>query len=295
MAGFVFDFNEQKKAAQNAKTQSSGGGGRKIMDLKAVSNEVLILPQTVKDSAVFFETCVHEVWVNKRPVASCTSPTVFDEKDIIMEAGWNLKRKYENSKSDKLKNAWKNFMPKRNKYVYVLNKADIEAGPLLLKLPKAVYDVLLDELDECTSNEDYKSICDLDKGRWLRIKHNGAEGLNKSYIAKFSKETAQLVENNLTDEDKVAAAIPDLRKLQTPLDHAAVKKTLAALMDQFKALLKREGGEEDEDDVEYETEDDSDDIEIDEPVSKKAQKSGATKKAAKKVIDEDDFDLDEDE
>lgn len=293
--GFVFNYEDQKKAADTAK---SGGGGRKSLDLKKQVTEVLILPTTVKDAAIFFETCVHEVWANKKPIAKCASPTFVGEEDPIMKAGWKIREKFQDSKNDKLKNLWRLFMPKKAHYVYALNKEDIEAGPLLLKLPHAAYEVLLDELSEADSDEAMKSICDLDEGRWLRIKHNGKEGLAKEYLAKFSKDTVKLVENGAVDEDKLAASVPDLRKLQPAQDPAALKKTLAAIQAQVNAVLKREGSDMEEDGDDNFEEDSDEDVDVDEVKSKKT--SGKTppkdtKKTPPKKDDDDDYDLDEDE
>jgi hypothetical protein len=307
--GFVFNVGEQKKAAAAAKEKSKGS--KKSMDLKKELSEVLVLPPTQKDAPIFFETCIHEVWVNKKPIATCASPTFEGEEDPIMKQGWKIREKFQDSKSEKLKNLFKLFMPKNNRYVYVLNKDSIDAGPLLLKLPSAAYDTLMDEINEVETEEDMKAICDLDDGRWLRIKHNGGEGLNKKYVAKFSKNTAQLVEQGLVDADKLAASVPDLRKLQPAVDPAAVKKVLKALMEQANKIIEREGGsmddEEEEDDVILEDNDSEDDVELDE-VETKSTKKPAPKTPAKtppkgktppkkpaKDEEEDEFDLDEEE
>lgn len=292
---FVFNFEDQKKAAAAAK--SGGGGGRKSLDLKKQVTEVLILPPTIKDAPIFFETCIHEVWANKKPIAKCASPTFVGEEDPIMKAGWKLREKFQDSKNDKLKNLWRLFMPKKAHYVYALNKEDIEAGPLLLKLPHAAYEILLDELSDAESEEDVKAICDPDDGRWLRIKHNGKEGLAKEYLAKFSKDTVKLVENGAVDADKLAASVPDLRKLQPPQDPASLKKTLAAIQAQVNSVLKREAADiEDDGDDNFE-EDSDEDVDVDEVADKKKSKTPppSNKKTPPKKDDDDDYDLDEDE
>ena len=292
---FVFNFEDQKKAAAAAK--SGGGGGRKSLDLKKQVTEVLILPPTIKDAPIFFETCIHEVWANKKPIAKCASPTFVGEEDPIMKAGWKLREKFQDSKNDKLKNLWRLFMPKKAHYVYALNKEDIEAGPLLLKLPHAAYEILLDELSDAESEEDVKAICDPDDGRWLRIKHNGKEGLAKEYLAKFSKDTVKLVENGAVDADKLAASVPDLRKLQPHQDPASLKKTLAAIQAQVNSVLKREAADiEDDGDDNFE-EDSDEDVDVDEVADKKKSKTPppSNKKTPPKKDDDDDYDLDEDE
>lgn len=305
---FQFNLGDQKKAAAAAKEKSKGS--RKTLDLKAELTEVLILPPTVKDAPLFFETCIHEVWVNKKPIATCASPTFVGEKDPIMDYGWKIREKFGNSKNDKLKNLFKLFMPKQTRYVYVLNKAGVETGPLLLRMPSAAYDALIDEIGEAETDDDMKAICDLDEGRWLRIKHNGGEGLNKKYVAKFSKNPAQLVEQGLVDSDKLAASVPDLRKLQPEQDPAAIKKVLKTLIEQANKTIEREGGEieddEEEDNIEIEDDNNDDDVELDEVADKKKSKAppakGKTpppkdigKKKAPVKEEDDDFDLDEEE
>jgi hypothetical protein len=296
MAGFVFDFAEQKKAAEAAKNGSSGGGGRKILDLKKEITEVLILPPTIKDAPIFFETNMHEVWANKKPIAKCASPTFVGEDDPIMKAGWKIKDKFADSKNDKLKNLWRLFMPKKAHYVYVLNKEALDSGPLLLKLPHVAYELLLDELKDAESDDDIKAICDLDEGRWLRIKHNGATGLAKEYIAKFSKNPVKLSENGAVDADKLVSNVPDLRKLQPAQDPAAIKRTLSAINQQVAAILTREGTSMDDEDEDSFEVDSDEEIEIEETKSsKKSKATSSTSKKATKVVDEDDYDLDEDE
>src|SRR5690606_26188307 len=108
------------------------------------------------------------------------------------------------------------------------------------------------------------TICDLDEGRPMVIRHNGQKGNLKRYTsAKFLslKEPLNLKEKKKVDEDKLIASCYDLTLLQPAQSDTDLQKLLAYLNKQVDRILEKEGvsgGQDDDDDLELADESSSD-------------------------------------
>jgi len=298
-------FNLSSKATKDAlaKQNAKKGGQYKQFKMKGRKARLLVLPPVGDKESVIFQAQVHEIWGTKNGkrmvVASAASPMAFDEEDAIAVKGWNLKKKYEDHSNKKFKEFWRSFMPKRKQYVNVIDLDDVEAGPQVYLIPGSVAKTILDELDDV--GEDLTSICDLNDGRVLQVKHNGAEGLNREYSSKFLSETASL-DLDSKEVEELVNKVYQLSKLQPAFDQSKfdqVEEVLEKAMNKVGVSFdeSEDNDDDDDDDSVDEDNDDVDDDEIDtddddEPKSKKNSKSTSKKKVEE---EEEVFEEDEDE
>jgi hypothetical protein len=257
MSKFVMKSKATKEAAKKAKEK---GGGFSNFKISKTTHRLLILGP-IEDRPAIFTSVIHELWKNKRPVARVASPSFSGQPDKISKMGWAIRDAYKESSNTKKKEYFRNFLPKENHYVNVLDLDDIDAGPQVYQMSGAVAEVVLDEITDCDG--DLTSICDFDEGRILQVRHNGKTGLQRRYKAKFLADTANLIEDGiLTDEDidDIADKMSDLTKMQPKFDQDAFDELYEKLL---KAADKNgidvNAGEEDDDDYE---EDDSDNDEF---------------------------------
>lgn len=275
-----FNFGNVKKQAQKDAEAKSSGGKVDRLKLSGGINKVLVLPP-YKEGGLYKKVMVHQIWKNKKPVATGTCPRIKDGEDCkVCSFGWKLKEKYEDHKSEKIQNLWKLFMPTQDHYVNALDLSSKNLVPQPLKLPPVAFQLLLSEIDESESGED---ICGLDEGRPLIIKGNGKEGNFRRYpVAKFSKNTANLVADSKVEEEEIMNALVNLDKLQGKVS----EEKLDDVFRKLKAMVNNatNGG------ANNVGEDEDDDSDEDESTSKKKKKS----KSSDDDDDSDEDDSDED-
>lgn len=239
--GFNLSLEDTKKAAKKSK-ESATGGKTSYLKLKEQTTGVILLPSA--DGKTFIkEMSVHQVYspAERRMIVNVASPAMFGEKDPIKDAGWAYREKYMESDNKKLKELWKMFMPKDVRIVNAINVKDIDAGVQVLNMPKIVFDNVTEEILECETQEELDSICHFDKGRVLKIRHNGKDRIKKRYeIAKFLNKTANLIESGKFDEETLTGMLYNLDKLVPPKDDAQVKEALATLKKMARKIEEAE-------------------------------------------------------
>jgi len=255
------NMDELKNQAQEDKAQISGGGKLrdKMFKFKAGKNKILILPP-YKKGGLYKRVVSYAIWKNKRPIIQVGSPKIKDgEIDKVMEYGFKLKEKYETHKSKKLQQVWRLFMPVTDVYVNAIDMKNPDQGVRVMKLPMVAYKLLLSEIEECDSADD---ICDLDKGYPMIVEAQG-EGKKRKYeVAKFSKKPANLVANELVDEDEILDNLPNLDKLQPKVSDDKLEKLFSKLKSRALEIIEHEGESYKDDDNDDEIEDGDDDDEI---------------------------------
>ena len=268
MAKFSYSGKASKEAAQKATEKGKGGIGRYKM--KKQKARLLVLgpvgvEEGEEENSAIFQTSIHDMWAGGRPVARCASPAFNGEDDPIMKKGWGFRDKYGENSNKKKKDFWRKFLPKSQNHVNVIDLDDVEAGPQTYTMPASVASVVLDEINDCESEDEFKSIHHPDEGRILQVKHNGLERLKKEYKAKFLTKTAGLLSSGEHDDDieeEWADKIFDLKKLQPKADEDAIEKYLELLMKAAAKLglsLDDDSDEEEEEDDDELDDDDSDD------------------------------------
>ena len=71
----------------------------------------------------------HQLWKNRRPIISVGSPAKDEgEQDKVMDYVWKLKDKYQNSKSKRLQELYRLFLPATEVYVNCLDLKDLKKG-----------------------------------------------------------------------------------------------------------------------------------------------------------------------
>jgi hypothetical protein len=238
---FNLSLEDTQKAAKKSKEKSTGGRVN-YLKLKEQTTGVVLLPSA--DGKKFIkEMSVHQFYspAERKMLVNVTSPAMDGEKDPIKDAGWAYREKYSDSDNKKLKDLWKMFMPKDIRSVNVLNVKDMDAGVQVMNMPKIVFDNVTEEILECETQDELDSICHFDKGRVLKIKHNGKDGLFKRYeIAKFLNKTANLLDSGKFDEETLTGMLYNLDKLEPPRDDAKVKEALATLKKMARKIEEKE-------------------------------------------------------
>lgn len=265
----AWDFSAEnekaaKKKAKGLQDKAAGGGGGKIgnedrMKLSGGLNRVLICQPWNDKGDIVKPTMVHQVWKNKRPIATAACPRIVEGDDCkVCARGWELKDKYKDSKNQKKQNAWRLFMATQDHYANVINLQGDDRSVKILKLPQKAYATLLDEVN--SDDVSLKDICHLDNGRPMRIKGNGKEGNFRRYeIAKFEKNPANLIANGEVDKEEVLNALFDLDKLQPKPNEKKLEEVFLKIKKQATSILGAEAEEEDEDeDVDADEDEDAD-------------------------------------
>lgn len=284
----VVKMSEVRKSAQSVAASTSGGGGSKVdyMKLGPGVNKILILqPWNGRD--LMKRLLMHQVWKGGKPIITATSPRIEDGgEDPIMDYGFRLREKYEDSPNKKKQELWRKYMPSDSIVVNALNLSEDNPTPKVLRLPPVAVKLLVDEIGEA---EDGDEIWDLENGHPLIIKGNGKSGNNRRYeYAKFSKNKAALISEGRVDED-ILNNLWDLDKLLPKIDESRLKKVLAELKKQDQQILG--GGSEDEAD----DDDDNDEEEDEAPRSKKKSKASRSDDDDDEEEESDEVDAEEDD
>lgn len=285
MAKHRVKMSEVVKSTQSVQESTERGGGKAdYMKLGPKLNKVLILPPwNGKD--LMKRLLVHQVWKGGKPVAMATSPRIEDgAEDAVMDYGFRLKEKYEDSPNKKKQDLWKKYMPSDSIVVNALDLNEPKPTPKVLRLPACAVKFLCDEVGEVADGD---AIWDLEKGFPLIIKGNGKSGNNRRYeYAKFSKNAAALISEGRVDEDTVLDGLHDLDKLQPKLDDKKLKKVLMMLKQQDQSILNGEG-----EGSEEESEDDDDEKPARKPAAKrKASDDDDDDEAGEEEVDAEDDD-----
>jgi len=269
-----FKLKSRASSEATKKANSKGGGGKNFKIKKKVSR-LLILPPVEEDAAIFETTYDHTLWGNGKPLASCSSPFANDEEDKIHSLGWDVQKKYKDSKDQKLKSFYQNLLVNEKNVINVLDLDDLEAGAQKWPMPKSVSEVVMQEFAD-VEDDDFTDIADLDEGRPLQITTNGESGNKIRYkVVKFLKKGASLLEDGELDEDQVAEIIenmPNLKKEQKKWDEDEFENFLKKVTKEGEKIgidwddLDSDVEEEEEEDDEYEAEegDNDSEFEIDE-------------------------------
>lgn len=300
MAKFNLKASKKAISREKAKQEKREGGGQvPRMKLSGRTNRVLILPPWKKDSPIFKKVSVHQVWKNKggvrKPIATATSPAINDgDDDPIMQHGWDLREKYQDSKSKKKQDLWRLFMPTDDAYVNVLDLKEKNPTPRVLKLPQTAFKLLLEELEE---TEDGSDICDLDEGRAMIIKGNGKNGQQRRYeVAKFERKPVNLVADGIITEEEaeeIENSLYNLDLLQPEVSEKRTKKVLNLLK---KAVLASGGAmPEEDDDIEDDEELDDEDIEDTDDEDIDEEEFDEEDEDDEDIDDEDDMEDDDDD
>jgi len=251
------DVRSNTKAV--ASSQSGKGGKVDYGSLGPKLNKILILPPwNSEDPAVIKRILKHQVWKGKKVVMSATSPRIQEGgEDKVMDYGFKLKEKYEDSSDKRKQDLWKKYMPVDQIVVNGLNLAEKNPTPQVFRLPQCAVKFICDELEEI---DDGGEIWDLDRGLPLIIKGNGKNGNLRRYeYAKWAKKPANLLEDGRVDEEEIMGSLWDLDKLLPDPDDKQIDKLLRELKKQDQAMLSADDDEDDDDD--YEDDDDDTDVE----------------------------------
>jgi hypothetical protein len=217
------------------------------MKLDKEVSHVVLLP-AVEGRKFMMTTAIHELWANGKPIFKVASPSFEKEPDPIMDFGFKLKKKFDGSKNSKLRDLYKLFMPKREKYVNVIDYTDIAAGPKVLKMPHSILKVVKAELEEADDIKDYIGF----DSKILKIKHNGGKKTDKEYVlVKFVDKRANLIEGGHIDEEEIVSKLVDLSILQPEQDPKSLAKLFLTLKQKAKRVIDEAGEDlEDSDGVE---------------------------------------------
>jgi hypothetical protein len=240
---FKFNPDELKKGAASIKEQGERKGGfRPEFKFKANESYILVLQ---KDNTFVQDIAIHEVWKNNKPVAKVGSPSVEGLPDPIMERGWAMKEKFQDHPNEELQSLWKKYMPRRQTLAYVIDLKNIGEGVQMVALPKLVKDFIVDEVSEIETEEQAKSIFDLDLGRVLKVVHNGLPKLAKKYeLVKFLDKRANLIKSGKVDPEEIDKQMIPLKKYQLAWDDAKIQKVMQAIDADVKYLIEKYGGDE---------------------------------------------------
>ena len=309
--GAKFDLNSvenQKAAKKKAKAmkEADENRGGKIgkddrMKLKAKKTRILVVQPWSKAGDVVKKVMVHQVWKNRRPIASAACPRIKEGEDCpVCQYGWDLRDKYADSKSKRKQDLHKLFKATTDHYVNAIDMDAKEKKVQICKLPHTAYEALMEELAE--DDMSLKDICDLDEGKPMKIIGNGKEGNLRRYkVAKFETTPANLVANNEVEEDAVLDNIHNLDLLQPKASEKKLEEVLTKLKKQALGTDDTEDEEEEDedeidnddeesdDDADGEDDDDSDDDEEEE------EEKPSKKKASKKSKPSDDEDEEEED
>ena len=239
---FKFNPDELKKGAATLKEQAEKKGGyRPEFKFKATESYLLVLQ---KDNNFIQEVAVHEVWKNNKPVAKVGSPSIEGLPDPIMDRGWEMKDKFKDHPNEDLQQLWRKYMPRRQSLAYVIDLKNIGEGVQMVSLPKMVKDFIVDEVSEVETEEQAKSIFDLDQGRILKVTHNGGQKINKKYeVVKFLDKRAGLVKAGKVDPVEIEKQMISLKKMQLAWDDARIQKVLQLLDADSKYLIEKAGAD----------------------------------------------------
>lgn len=310
--GAKFDLNSveatkaAKKKAKATKEADENRGGKigkdDRMKLKAKKTRILIVQPWSKAGDVVKKVMVHQVWKNRRPIASAACPRIKEGEDcVVCQYGWDLRDKYADSKSKRKQDLHKLFKATTDHYVNAIDMDSKDKKVQICKLPHVGYEALMEELAE--DDMSLKDICDLDEGKPMKIIGNGKEGNLRRYkIAKFETVPANLVANNEVEEDPTLDAIHNLDLLQPKASEKKLEEVLTKLKKQALGTDDTEDEEEeDEDDTDADEESDDDadgeddDDSDDEDEEEEKPKKKATKKSKPSDDDEEEEDEDEEE
>lgn len=256
---FKFSSKASKEAAQKQKEKT--GYAYKSFKLTGEKARLLILAPIDEKESVFHKVVKHQVWGlrdgKKAVIAEAASPTAFGEKDKIMQTGFKLRTKYLKSKNEKIKTAWRSWMPKDLYYINVLDLDKLEAGPQVYLVPNSIFQTIQSELEDL--DYDLEKLCDFTDGRVLQVKSNGQEGMQKRYDSKFLTTTAgeflDKLGTELTSKDieEIASKVYSLSKLQPKANEEDLDKVEAALEKYAQKLgLDVDGSDDEEDEDEEE-------------------------------------------
>lgn len=274
-------FLLKSKTAKEA-LEKQGNKTSKYKSFKFTSDmaQLLILPKIDWEGkgndpfgdVPIFESVSHEMWKQKKIVASCASPEFEGEEDRMAQIGWDIRERFLDDNNEKKKEFFKEWLPNKTQYVNVLDLDDIDAGPQVYRLSGSVReeieDFIKDLKDEFADADeiDFTSLCDFDEGTVLQVKTNGKDGIARRYKAKFLNETADLLKDGIVEEDEldgIADKMYDLTKLQPRFDQDAFDNYLERLMKKAEKLGIEVDGDGDDD-----SDSDSDSDEFEESDSK---------------------------
>lgn len=236
MSKFTLNSSASKKAVAKAQEK----GSRKRFKMSGEKAALLLIGPVGENEPVFGTNIIHQHWgQNQDFICASASPKAFEQKDKLVDMGWKLRNKYDPKEgkgkkhsNPKIKDLWQSFMPKTVHTINVLDLNDIEKGIQQYDAPKAVMEVIFDEINELDG--DLTTICDFKEGRRLLVQKAGS-GLRTKYKAKFSDKRANL-DLSAEDEDALAAQVSPLSKCQTPLDEAAYEKVFDYLCKKAEKL-----------------------------------------------------------
>jgi hypothetical protein len=239
--GFKFNVNELKKRTEEAKVASQPK--TKLEKMKFDKRETFILLLPSKDGTEFIkDIAVHSIWKDKKLVHQVGSPSVQKLEDKIMMRGWEIKNTFDSSDDDDLKSLYRLYMPRVESLVRVIDLQNLDKGVQVCALPKIVKNLILDELSECKTEEDYKALSDLEHGRILKVTHDGGEGIKREYGApKFLTKTAALISRGKFTYEQVMEMLPDLNRFQPDWDDAKVEKHLSLIESTVQRKLSVKG------------------------------------------------------
>lgn len=252
--GFKMDVDALKANAKKLKEKAQSGGSVNYFDSSKPEAYVIFLKH---ENNFIQDLTHHEVWKAKKLVGRVGSPSCEGLDDPISKKGWELYERYKESEVEEVKNLFKKYLPRTESVAFVIDVKDIDKGVQVMRLPKPVKDLLLDEVDGIESEEDAMSIFHPEEARIMKITHNGEKGIKRKYGAvKFLNKKAELISRGKFTEEEIEKQLFDLRKLQGTWDDAKLAKMLALIDDEARYILEKFGG--DADDFEATSSDDDD-------------------------------------
>lgn len=263
MSGYSYDADAIKKkfADQQKQVGSTGGSRLKTYKLNTPNKQLhklkILPPAASNQNNVFVkEVIIHQLWgfdpetKKRRLEAETVGPKMSGKDDPIMIEGFKLRKKFADSKNKTLKDLWKLYMPKTNRYVNILDLDNLNAGAQPLLLPNSAYnkisDVMMgissgDEDDEFVNVVTNNDMLSFDKTKILLVKHNGKTGKEIRYEANFSTKAVNL--ESKIDINKVMNEAVDLDKFEPALNENKVKEYLTKINQKVEDIIEREGGD----------------------------------------------------
>ena len=235
-----FNLDALRKNAEATKNAGQSGGKFTQFKFDKLESYLLFLQ---KDSMFTFDVVQHEIWKGGKPIFKVGSPTINGEDDPISKKGWEIYEQFKGCGNKKLEGLFKKYLPKTSTYGWVIDLRQTELGPQIISLPKLVKNALTDQVGEAETEADVEKIFDLDKGRVMKVVHNGKAKIEKEYtVAKFLDKTAQLLSKGKVESlADVEAKMYDLRKLQPAYDDAKLAKALSLIDEEVKYIISKEG------------------------------------------------------
>jgi len=182
------------------KGKQKGGGGANYFKPEPNAKDVFkvfICPPKNEDVSIIQKVVVHEIFNQTGKVAGCVSPSNWEEKDPFIKLGWNLRKKYSDHKSQKVKDFFKYLVGKSKNIIHVINPEDTEKGIQSWQAPQSVVDFILNDIEQNDGDMDF---CHPQTGKALVVKKTGS-GLLTKYACAWSKNAVEL---DGIDEDKLS-------------------------------------------------------------------------------------------